>query len=191
MVSVFGLLYAAARSGVPAIDRPGLRGNAVAAVLAAFRLRASRAIARAVVAGVLVNEDASIEGDPRYPDSRFPRGRRGYYPAGDVGHKLGPAVGPGQVLSGLHLRRLGYTGDPLDLARVGNEFRALYYAAIVFREAVDQARDVLGALASEAEVLRWALARYNGEFRGGVFPDGAVKYATRAASRIEALGGLA
>lgn len=163
MLSIFGVLYAAARTGVAGVDRPAIRGNAVAALLAAFGLRASRELARAFVAGVVVNEGAYTPG----PDGR--------YPLGDVGHRLGPAVGPGQVLSGLHLRRLGYTGDALELARVGNEFRALYYAARIFREAVDAA----------GGDLREAIRRYNGS------GPGAEAYAARALARIEKLGGLA
>lgn len=168
MLSFFGVLYSAARSGVPSVDRPVIRGNAIAALLAVFGLRLTREVARAFVVGVLVNEAASSPGT------------NGRYPLGDVGHKLGPAVGPGQVLSGLHLQRLGYRGDPLDLARQGNEFRALYYAAKVFREEWDAA----------GGDVREALRRYNGSKtydgnRNGV-PD-AYEYADRAMKRIGAL----
>lgn len=155
-VSMFGVLYAAARSGVPAVDRPAIRGNAVAALLAVFGLKVTRELAAAFVRGVLVNEGASRPGVD------------GRYPLGDAGHKLGPAVGPGQVLSRLHLVRLGYTGDPLELARVGNEFRALYYAARVFREAYDAA----------GGDVREAVRRYNGS------GPAAEAYADRAMARV-------
>jgi hypothetical protein len=173
--SVFGVLYAAARTGIPELDRVTMRGNAVAAVLAAFNVRSSRAIVRAFVGGILANEDAFRPGDPKYGAAQFPRGRAGYYPIGDVTAKLGPAVGPGQVLSGLHLKRLGYDGDPLDLARVGSEFVALYYAARVFREACEAA----------GWSLPDAIRRYNGS--GSKAED----YRTRALARLDKLGGIA
>jgi hypothetical protein len=161
-LSYFGVLYAAAATGVADVDRARIRGNAVAALLAVFGLKATPAIARAFVAGVLVNEGA------------FTPRADGTYPLGDVGHKLGPAVGPGQVLSGLHLRRLGFTGDPLDLARVGSEWRALYYSARIFREAFDAA----------GGDVRQAIRRYNGS------GPAAEAYADRALARIDKLGSL-
>jgi hypothetical protein len=173
-VSIFGSLYAAAYSGDPDVDRAAIRGNAVAALLVVFGLRVSRAIAQAFVAGILANELASREGDERYPDGAFPRGRAGYYPIGDYALALGPSVGPGQVLSGLHLTKLG-VADPMELAKVGNEFRALYYAARVFREAYDAAG---GSVAD-------AIRRYNGS---GPRADA---YAQRATTRIAELGAVA
>lgn len=159
VVSIFGVMYAAARTGIAGIDRAAIRGNAVAALLAVFGLRTTRAVVRAFVGGILPNEGAYTPRD-------------GMYPLGDVGHKLGPAVGPGQVLSGLHLARLGYKGDPKDLARVGNEFQALYYAARIFREAYDAA----------GGDLRGAIRRYNGS------GPAAEAYAEKALKR---LGGVA
>lgn len=159
VLSYFGVLYNAVRSGVAGVDAPRIRGNAIAALLAVFGLRLTPAIARAFVVGVLVNEGAHTPGAD------------GRYPLGDVGHKLGPAVGPGQVLSGLHLKRLGYDGDPLELARVGNEWRALYYAARIFREAYDAA----------GGDLRDAVRRYNGS------GPAAEAYAARAMARLGAV----
>jgi DNA anti-recombination protein RmuC len=78
------------------------------------------------------------------------------------------------VLSGLHLARLGYTGDPLELARVGNELRALYYSATVFREAFDAA----------GGDLPQAIRRYNGS------GSAAEAYRVRALARIDQLGGF-
>jgi hypothetical protein len=83
IVSWFGVLYSAAASGDPDVDRAEIRGNAIAALLVVFGLKLTPEIARAYVRGVLVNEGASR---PK-PD--------GTYPLGDVGNKLGPAVGPG------------------------------------------------------------------------------------------------
>jgi hypothetical protein len=156
MISAFGVLYAAARSGIAGVDRPAIRGNAIAALLAVFKLEATPTVARAFVRGVLVNEGA------------YTPGADGRYPLGDVGHRLGPAVGPGQVLSGLHLARLGFKGDPLELARVGSEFRALYYAASIFREAWTAA----------GGDVREAIRRYNGSGAA------AEAYAERAIKRI-------
>jgi hypothetical protein len=156
MVSIFGVLYAAARTGIADVDRPAIRGNAVAALLAVFGLRTTRELVRAFVGGILVNEGA------------YRVGADGLYPLGDVGHRLGPAVGPGQVLSGLHLARLGFKGDPRDLAKPGAEFRALYYAARIFSEAYDAA----------GGNLRDAIRRYNGS------GSAAEAYADRAVARI-------
>jgi hypothetical protein len=181
-VSAYASLYSAARSGDPDVDR--LRSDAILALGWVFGLKLSRAIVQAFVAGVLANERASREGDARYGDAHFPRGRAGYYPIGDVTARLGPAVGPGQVLAGLHLARLGFTGDPLELAQVGNELRALYYAARIFREAYDAA----------GGDLRETLRRYNGSptFDGdhNGRPD-AYEYADRALGRIAELGAVA
>lgn len=173
---MFARCWAAAETGIRDVDAWRIRGSALLGLFAVFHVRLTPAVARAFVVGVTVNEGAYT------PTEYAPGGR---YPLGDVGHKLGPAVSPWQILSGLHLARLGYSGDPLALALVGNEARAAYYAATIFREAVDEGRAKLGADAPEAEVLRFAIRRYNGSG-----PD-AEAYATKAMDRIGAAGGLA
>ena len=171
--AMFAAMYAAAATGIDMLDRWAIRGNAVLRLVQVFGVHARPAIARAYVAGVLANEGAYT---PRAD---------GTYPLGDVGNRYGPSVGPGQVLSGLHLARLGYTGDPLALARVGNESQALYYSVRVFREAWDEARQRYGADADEGQVLSYAITRYNGS---GPAADA---YAARALDRIVSLGGFA
>jgi hypothetical protein len=178
----FASWYSAARTGIRDVDRWAIRGNALLALALAFGTRMSRNVARAFVAGVTVNEGS-------YTPAEYAPGA--LYPLGDQGHKLGPSVSPWQILSGLHLRRLGYAGDPVDLARVGSERKAAGYAARIFREAFDEAGEVLGSDAPEGERLMWAVARYNGKWNGDAFPAGAVAYRERAEARIEGLGGLA
>lgn len=168
-VAVF--LFEATKTGDPDLDSLRIRGNALLALASTFGLKLTKPIARGYLA-ILHNEAAYREADPRYADRQYPRGRAGYYPVGDVTARLGPAVGPGQILSGLHLARLGYTGDPLDLARVGNEYAALSYSARIYAEALEASKgDVLGAI-----------RRYNGS---GVQAEA---YKARAMTFAESLG---
>lgn len=164
--AMFAACYSAARTGIAEVDRWAIRGSAVLGLFAAFTVKMRPAVARAFVAGVTVNEGAYV------PDEWAPGA---LYPLGDQGHRLGPAVSPWQILSGLHLRRLGYDGDPLELAKVGAEWRAAMYAARIFREAFDAA----------GGDLREAIRRYNGS------GPAAEKYADKAMRRIDDLGGLA
>lgn len=116
-------LWSAMETGVADLDRPAIRGNALLALAATFKLSISRAVARGFMA-ILHNEGA------------YTPQADGTYQLGDTDKEGGPSVGPGQVMAGLHLTHLA---DPLALAKVGNELRALYYAAAVYREAYDSA----------------------------------------------------
>jgi hypothetical protein len=105
------------------------------------------------------------------------------YPVGDLDVSKGPSVGAGQVLrsnivklwgSAGALRWLVATSNPLALARVGEERRALWASAKVLRGALDEAKG------DENLAARF----YNG---GAHYNADAVTYAERADAFAEAV----
>jgi hypothetical protein len=140
-------LYQATKTGVAALDVWAIRGNAAWAIVRVFGLRANAAVARAFMS-ILRNEGAYT---PR-ADGTYPMGDQSIARIDHYGNQVtGPAVGPGQVLW-TTLIRLGFAGDPRDLAKVGNEGEALLWAARAFNETV---REAGGDMAD-------AIRRYNG-----------------------------
>lgn len=166
---MFWTLYGAMETGDDELDR--IRWPAMLALVRTFGFGVSPAVARAFMA-ILHNEAAYIPGDPRYPDAAYPAGRDGYYPIGDITARNGPSYGPGQV-ERVNLERLGFDGDPQELAQVGNESRALGYSAQVFAEGYAAAGGDLPA----------AVARYNGS---GPAADA---YASRASDFADSIWG--